>query len=50
MKDCPTCHTRRPKSDFHRNRSRPDGLHGECVYCSRERQAGYRLARRKART
>jgi len=46
MKDCPTCQLPRDPSEFSRNASRPDGLHGECKTCKRARDAEYqRLVR-----
>lgn len=34
---CPTCAQLRSLGDFNVNRARPDGLHGECAVCAKER-------------
>ena len=46
MKLCPDCGTRKPASDFGRNRSLADGLSFYCLACNRERNsAWYRRSR-----
>lgn len=38
MKRCPTCGTDKPETDFHRDRTRPDGLRWECKQCVKEKR------------
>lgn len=33
MKQCSKCKIEKPKSDFHKNKSRKDGLHHQCKVC-----------------
>ena len=35
MKYCPGCEANKPLSDFNKDRSRKDGLHGHCKECCR---------------
>lgn len=40
-KFCPRCQETRSRSDFHRNKSAPDGLQSYCKACSAETQRAY---------
>lgn len=44
---CPTCAHLRPLDEFNLNRARPDGLHGECAVCGRERAERQRAERQR---
>ncbi|GAA0627274.1 hypothetical protein HPO96_36930 [Kribbella sandramycini] len=35
LKHCPACDTDKPKAEFHRDDSRPDGLKAHCKECRR---------------
>ena len=50
MKTCSSCRRQRPINDFHRNRSKPDGLHNQCKSCRKtESQSNASRAYRKKR-
>lgn len=41
MKRCYKCKTEKPESDFHKDRSKPDGLTGQCKPCNTIKQSRY---------
>jgi hypothetical protein len=43
-KTCPRCNVEKPVSEFHRNKSRADGLSFECSVCKKQLNKKYRLA------
>lgn len=46
-KCCPGCKVTKPKSEYHRSRSRSDGCSGYCKVCMRERRRVWYLANRE---
>ena len=44
LKTCSRCHLPKPRSTFHKNRSRPDGLASVCSACKRLDNASYHAA------
>jgi|GEM_PF-6357405 len=46
QKTCPTCKKPRPVSQFHRDKTTPDGLHPQCKSC--RHVAGYRRDDKRA--
>lgn len=50
MKDCPGCNQPKDEREFSPNPSRPDGLHGECRVCNRERVQERYWRRKRERT
>lgn len=49
-KRCPRCSTTKPLSDFHKNRSRPDGHNQYCKMCARVIWAEYERIKRESPT
>jgi hypothetical protein len=48
MKTCSNCSTEKPFSDFHKNKSRKDGLNGFCKNCMKEKcSASYQKNKKK---
>ena len=49
MKKCYVCKTKKPLSEFGRNRTRPDGLQNKCKLCKRTADREYYQTRDKER-